>query len=37
MPHHFGFSLHCYGIRIFSLRGFGFSSYLLVSMSDPPP
>ena len=34
IPHHFGGSLHCYVIRNFSLREFGFYGYLLVIMFD---
>ena len=35
--HHFGGSVRCYGVRYFSLRGLGFTGYLLVSTLPPPP
>ena len=37
IPHHLGGSLHYFDIRNFSLRGFGFNGYFIVSTFDPPP
>ena len=37
VPHHFGGSFSCYGVRISSLRGVGINGYLIVNMFDPPP
>ena len=37
VPHHFGVSLRCYGIRLFSLRGVGFNGFYFLAHFLPPP